>query len=115
MAERVVELAMALGRRGESEALSLLCAAAVEELKGRLKPGLTPEDCGDAFPVAAAWLALAGLERVESDGVESLTAGDVTIRKGEGEFRQKALELQAQTVMKPYLRDEGFAFKGVRT
>lgn len=115
MTERVAELAMALGRRGESEALSLLCAAAVEELKGRLKPGIAPEDCGEAFLMGAAWLALAGLESTESDGVESLTAGDVTIRKGEGEFRRKALELQARTVMKPYLKDEGFAFKGVRT
>lgn len=115
MTERVVELATVLGRRGESQALSLLCAAAVEELKGQLKPGLTPEDCGEAFPLGAAWLALAGLESAENDGLESLTAGDVTIRKGEGEFRRKALELQARTVMKPYLRDEGFAFKGVRS
>ena len=33
MTERVMELAMVLGKWGESEALSLLCAAAVEELK----------------------------------------------------------------------------------
>jgi hypothetical protein len=115
MTERVMELAMALGKRRESQALSLLCAAAVEKLKGRLKPGLTPQDCGEVFPLGAAWLALAGLESVESGGVESFTAGDVTIRRGEGEFRRKALELQARQVMRPYLRDEGFAFKGVRT
>ncbi len=114
MTERVVELATVLGKRGESAALSLLCAAAVEELKELLKPGITVEDCGEAFPLAAAWLALAGMESMENDGVESFTAGDVTIRKGEGEFRRKALELQARQVMKPYLKDEGFAFKGVR-
>ena len=113
MIERVVELAMALGKRGESEELSLLCAAAVEELKGLLKPGITVDDCGEAFPLAAAWMALAGEEALD-DGVESLTAGDVTIRRGESQFRQKALRLQARQVMKPYLRDESFVFKGVK-
>lgn len=113
MTERVVELAMVLGKRGESQELSLLCAAAVEELKGLLKPGITVEDCGEAFPLAAAWLALAGKETLD-DGVESLTAGDVTIRRGESQFRQKALRLQARQVMRPYLRDEGFSFMGVR-
>lgn len=114
MTERVVKLATVLGKRGESEELSLLCAAAVEELKGLLRPGVTVEDCGEVFPLAAAWMALAGLVGTEDDEVESLTAGDVTIRKREGEFRRKALELQAKQVMKPYLKDEGFVFKGVR-
>ena len=114
MIERVVELATVLGKRGESQELSLLCAAAVEELKGLLKPGVTVEDCGEAFPLAAAWMALAGMESADGDEVESLTAGDVTIRKREGEFRRKALELQARQVMKPYLKDEAFLFKGVR-
>ncbi len=107
-----MELAMALGKRGESRELSLLCTAAVEELKGLLKPGVTAQDCGEAFPLAAAWIALAGLESA-GDEVESLTAGDVTIRKREGEFRRKALRLQARQVMKPYLRDQGFSFRGV--
>ena len=114
MTERVVELATVLGKRGESDVLSLLCAAAVEELKGLLRPGVTVADCGEAFPLAAAWMALAGMESVDGDEVESLTAGDVTIRKREGEFRRKALELQARQVMKPYLKDEAFLFKGVR-
>lgn len=114
MTERVMELAMVLGKWGESEALSLLCAAAVEELKEQLKPGLTPEDCGEVFPLGAAWMALAALEGTEADGVESLTAGEVTIRRGDGSFRKKALELQARQVMKPYLRDGGFSFQGVR-
>ena len=36
--------------------LEKLCQAVQAELEGRLKPGLTAQDCGGAFPVAAAWL-----------------------------------------------------------
>ena len=111
--ERVAELAAALGKRGESQELSLLCAAAVEELKGCLKPGITPEDCGEAFALGAAWLALAGLE-VSDSGVESFTAGAVSVRRKDGSLRQKALRLQALQVMKPYMADGGFVFRGVR-
>lgn len=113
MIERVMELAMVLGKRGESQELSLLCAAAVEELKGCLKRGITPEDCGEAFVLGAAWLALAGLE-VSEDGVESFTAGAVSIRRKNGSLRQKAMRLQALQVMKPYIEDDGFLFRGVK-
>lgn len=115
MQDRIVALATVLGRREESEALSLLCAEAERELKSRLRAGLTAEACGDAFPLAAAWLALAKLCAAEEDEVESLTAGDVTIRRRESEYRRKALELQAEQVMKPYIKDEGFSFLGVRS
>lgn len=111
--DKVLKLAAALGRREETEELSLLCSAAVEELRGLLRPGVSPEDCGGAFPLAAAWLALAEAQASE-DGVESFTAGEVSVRRGDGEARRKALRLQAQQVMKPWLRDEGFVFRGVR-
>lgn len=114
MNERIVELAVMLGKREESGELSLLCAAAAEELKGRLKPDVTVEECGDAFALAAAWLALARLYEGEGDEVERLTAGDVTIQRRDSEYRRKALILQAEQVMKPYIKDEGFTFMGVR-
>lgn len=115
MQEKIVALAAVLGRKEESEALSVLCAEAERELKGRLRADLTAEECGDAFPLAAAWLALAKLCAAEEDEVESLTAGDVTIRRRESEYRRKALELQAEQVIKPYIKDEGFSFVGVRS
>ena len=111
--DEVLHLAAALGRREETEELSLLCAAAVEELKGLLRDGVSMEDCGGAFPLAAAWMALAGAQAAGDDGVESFTAGEVTIRKGDGEARRKALRLQALQVMKPWLRDEGLDRKSV--
>lgn len=113
MTNEIMALAAILGKTEESEGLKVLCDHAAEELTGLLRPGLSPEDCGGAFVLAAAWLALSGLE-VSDDGVESFTAGEVSIRKKDGSLRQKALRLQAFTVMKAYLRDEGFLFRGVK-
>ena len=111
--DEVLHLAAALGRREETEELSLLCAAAVEELKGLLRDGVSMEDCGGAFPLAAAWMALAGAQAAGNE-VESFTAGEVSIRRRDGGERGKALRLQAMQVMRPWLRDEGFVFRGVR-
>lgn len=114
LAEDVVKLAGVLGKRGEDEEeLRVLCGAAVEELKGLLREDVTPEDCGEVFPLAAAWMAL-GAAEISGDGVESFTAGEVSIRKKDGLERRAALRLQAMEVMKPWLRDTGFVFRGVR-
>ncbi len=59
MRDEVLRLAAALGKVEESEELSLLCGAAVEELTGMLRPGVTPEECGEGFCLAVAWMALA--------------------------------------------------------
>ncbi len=113
MVDEIMALAAALGKAEESEELRSLCAAAEEELTGLLRDGTAPEDCGEAFPLAAAWIALAGLGLCE-DGAESFTAGEVTLRKESGAARRTALRLQAQQVMRPYLRDDGFVFRGVK-
>jgi len=111
--DEIVALAATLGKTEESDGLKSLCHVAAEELKGLLRPGLSAEDCGQAFVLAAAWLALAGLEASE-DGVESFRAGEVTVRKRSGTLRQKALRMQALQVMKGYIDDPGFLFRGVR-
>ncbi len=113
MMEEIVTLAAVLGKTEESEGLKALCAAAVEELTGLLRPGVTVQDCGGAFQLGAAWLALAGLE-FSDDGVERFSAGEVTIQKRSGTLRQKALRLQALQVMKAYIDDPGFLFRGVK-
>ena len=111
-------MAKALGHVADSQetALEALCEAAEAELSGRLRGGASPEDCGSAFVLACAWLALAGLTAGESAGVERFTAGSVTIQEGGGADaaeRSAALRLQAETVLGPYLADRGFAFQGV--
>ena len=98
------------GEMDQEELLVMLCQAAEMELAGRLRPGLTPEDCESAFVPAAAWLVLAWLQAGEA-GVSSFTAGDLTIhRTGQG---MAELTAQAERLMAPYLADRGFSFQGV--
>ena len=94
-------MAKALGHvtAGQETALEALCQAAETELTRRLRPGVSPEDCGSAFVLACAWMALAGL-----------TAGDWAW----GTHRPASLDrLDALSVMQfntqvwfPHLTDE---------
>lgn len=115
MKEKVLAMASALGKTGADEALTALCDAAVESLTAQLRPGVEPEDCGEAFVLAAAWMALAQRELGDAagGGVERFTAGAVTIQRGDPNERREALLLQARQVMRTWLRDEGFSFRGV--
>lgn len=117
IAGQVLSLAKDLGHlaEGQQEVLETLCTAAVTELSGWLRDGVCPEDCGSAFPLAAAWLVLAGLAAGESGGTERFTAGEVSVQRDreDAAARQAALRLQATQVMAPYIRDGGFAFLGV--
>ena len=99
--EETLELAKMLGRVDQEDwaRLELLCRAAEAELKHWLRPGVTEADCGEAFPLAAAWLAL---------------AGDVTIQTGSAASRRSGREALARRTLRPWLRDEGFRFRGVR-
>lgn len=106
--ERIVETAALLGRRERDERLELLCAGAAEELERLLRPGVTAEDCGETFLVAAAWLAL---DSIGEGDVVSFIAGDVSVKKSD---REKSLRGEALRLMRPWLRDEGFVFRGVR-
>ena len=110
---KITSLAASLGGREGDENLALLCRSAGEELLALLRPGVTLEGCAGAFPLAAAWMALGDLAAGEGE-VESFTAGAVTVRRGDGTRRRAALRLQALQVMRPYLKDEGFVFRGVR-
>lgn len=113
MTEQVLELLLALGGAGQKEdVLRTLCQNACEVLDRRLKDGLTAEDCGEAYPLAAAWLALDWLRSGQGlDGVTYLSAGDMTVRRdGDSE----TLSQRAMEIMRPFLRDDGFVFRGVK-
>lgn len=120
LTDRAVELAMTVGQIPEEmeEQLTVLCAGAVEMLRGRLKAGVGAEDCAPALVLAAAWTALADLCMGEcADRVESFTAGAVTVRQSGGDgalARSRGLREQAERVMAPYVNEQGFAFRGVR-
>ena len=84
MLEQIVHLAEAIVQPSETERplLTALCAAAGAEIEGRLRDGISPEDCGDAFPCAAALLAAASILPCRSGGdVEQFSVGD-RLRKG---------------------------------
>lgn len=97
----------------QTELLKLLCGAAVSVLTARLKDGITPENCKEAFVMAASLNALAGLNCAESEmGVQEFRAGDLTVKKGDRDVGARQLRQQAQVLMEPYLKDR-FAFLGV--
>ena len=83
-------------------------------LERRLKPGTSPGLCGPAFPLAAAMLAMDGLERAVGSGrVSSFTAGELSIRMG-GTAGEGGLTATAERLLAPWLGETGFAFRGVR-
>ena len=117
MHETTLKLAAAISQAadGEMPLLEALCSAAVEELTGRLREEWTPERCGNAFSCAAAMLAAAGMLTCRANGgVEQFTAGEVSLRTGDGGQAASALRRQAEALMAPYWQDDGFAFAGVR-
>lgn len=115
MTQRVLELVQALSGAGQDEELArTLCAAACQELDRRLRDGVAAEDCGEAYPLAAAWLAMGWLRTAQGlEGVTALSAGDISVRR-EGGGDGGELSRRALALMAPWLRDEGFVFRGVR-
>ena len=83
MTEQVLELLQKLGGAGQDEdVLRTLCQNACNMLDRRLKDGLTAEDCGDAYPLAAAWIARDWMRGGQGmDCVTYLSAGDLTVRR----------------------------------
>lgn len=112
MLERVMETVRGLREvsGGEEAFLELMCRAACRRLDGRLRPGVTAEDCPEVYVTAAVWLALDGLDG-GNGGIGRFSAGDVTIEKDAG--ARGELEKRAWALMRPYLKDDGFAFRRV--
>ena len=119
MRETILELARAICAPTEAEEplLEALASAAEAELAGRLGTEVSPADCGDAFPCAAALLTAAGLLACRTGcEAEQFTVGDVSLRTGSGGAGGGAeiLRRQAERLMAPYWQDDGFAFLEVR-
>ena len=118
--ETILTLAKALSGAGEDEEplLGSLCLAAEARWKGRLRPGVTVEDCGEAFPCAAAFTAAADLATArDCGGVSGFTAGSVSVQaRSPAETGTQAAELRrtAWRLMAPFAVPGDFAFQGVR-
>lgn len=91
--------------------LTALCQAAWEALTLRLREGTAPEDCGKAFPLAAAAMAAESYrDSLGTGDVTGFTAGSVSLsvgRSGDG-FVQSVVNL-----LGPWLRDGAFGFRRV--
>lgn len=103
---------------GQEELLLPLTLAVEKQLAGRLKEGVSPKDCGTAFPLAAAMVVMDRLSAATGGGeageVTSFTAGDLTVRKETGSSgASRSLSAQAEGLLSPWLKDAGFVFRGV--
>lgn len=115
MTPRIIALCRAMGAGEDQEELLLLLARTVErDLAGRLKAGVKPEDCAEAFPLAAAMLVLDALELCggSMEHVTSFTAGDLTVHREPGTGRGRYGK--AMSLLAPWMGDTGFCFRGVR-
>lgn len=116
MTQQIIALCRAMGAAGDQEELLLPLAQAVsEQLAGRLRDGVAPEECGSAFPLAAAMTVMDRLSALagRGGGVTSFTAGDLTIRQESGGQSGRSLSEQAESLLAPWLGDTGFRFQGV--
>ena len=118
--ETVLTLARELSGAGEAEEalLELLCQAAEQRWNMRLRPGVTAEDCGEAFSCAVAFTAAADLAAARGgDGVSGFTAGSVSVRirsAAESCALAESLRRTAERLMAPFAAPEDFCFRGVR-
>lgn len=112
MTEEILALCRAMGAaEGEESLLRSLVQVSVGALKNRLKAGVVPDDCGEAFRLAAALVTMDALERATgSSRVNSFAVGDISIRTGDG---GAGLVPLAERLMAPWLGENGFAFRGV--
>ena len=96
----------------QQDLLNVVCQAAVSCLEARLRDNVTPQDCLSDFVTAAGMFALAAMSDIgDFTGVEQLTAGDVTVRRGDNRAANY-LRSQAELLMAPHIKS-GFAFMGV--
>ena len=118
--EAILTLAKTLSGAGEDEEplLEALCQAAEQWWKGRLLPGVTAEDCGEAYPCAAAFTAAADLAAARGgDRVSGFTAGSVSVQvQSPAEAGTQAAELRrtAPRRMAAFTVPGDFALRGVR-
>lgn len=115
MKERILELALAAGG-GEADRALLepLCTAAEAAWIGRLREGVTAEDCGEALPCAAAFTAAADLA-AGGGGVASFSAGDISVKLNggaEAARRSESLRQAAERLMEPFVRAKGLWARG---
>ena len=115
MREDILALCRAMGAGEEQDVLLLPPSeGASAELGDLLRRGGKPGDCGRSVALAAAMLAMDGLEAAQGGGqISGFTAGELSMQlRGESGGRS-GLRQQALRLMAPWLGQTGFVFRGV--
>ena len=111
--EQIFTHALLLVRDCESDQQQLLrtlCQASEVSLRAKLQDGLAPEDCLADFVAAAALYAVAAL--TETEDLDQVKVGDLTVRRSSRNAAACCLRYQAELMMLPYTVDR-FRFAGV--
>ena len=90
--------------------LEALCRASEVSLRAKLRDGITPEDCLADFIAAASLYAVAAL--TETEDLDQVKVGDLTVRHSSRNAAACCLRYQAELMMVPYTVDR-FRFTGV--
>ena len=93
--------------------LRVLCRAAEVSLRGKLRDGITPEDCRADFIAAASLYAVAALTETDDTAqVDQIALGNLTLRRRSKDAATCCLRYQAEMLILPYSKDR-IAFMGV--
>jgi hypothetical protein len=117
--EKALELINGDEAAANTAALKNMCVCAEDELRGRMRQGVSAEEIGERFYIACAMLALAMYIQLEAGAEKHGTVklGKMSVsQKGSGAVRQSAAALrrQAEAMLALELDDEEFFFEGVR-
>ena len=114
MHEHILTLAAVLSGADENDwtLLEPICTALESAWLARLKDGVSPETCQDAFDCAVAFSA-AAVFSAGNAGLDSFSAGDVSVKIRQDAQGQNALSAAAERLMAPYVLPDGLFLKGV--
>lgn len=110
--EEILKIAARICGAAEDDALLTgLCQAAYSALELRLREDVSVEDCGKAFPIAAAAMAAKAWEDgMGTAQVSSFAAGSVSL---EVDQEGNRFASAAMNLLGPWLKDGEFGFRRV--
>ena len=88
---------------------SLICAAAEQEIRARLRPDVDTTECNDVIVLASVLLAVAAMRQFEEGALADFTAG--TLKVSFDNDRSAPVQM-AMRLIAPWCADP-FAFRGV--
>lgn len=112
--QRFIELSHLSEEKAEN--YKWLCYNAVEELEEMLVKNVAVSRCGGRLSTAASAIAFYKYTVIEENSnVNSFKAGDITVNYSDKkEFAKNYLQ-QCMKSIAPYIKDNNFVFRGVKT